>query len=256
MNEYTQHNKNILNKHFTELNPLAAGWQICCPSYRFGPTKRDFYLIHYVVSGMGVFTNRNGAHTVGAGQYFLIRPGELTVYEADARTPWQYIWIGFNGSLAPHFNALPDTGNFLDERLFLDIKYTDDDHSRYEELLTGKLFLLYAQMFCHEKGETKRVYRVKNIVERNYMSDLSVESLAENLGVNRIYLSRIFKEEFGMSIKQYIVSVRMSHAKDFLESGYSVAAVADMVGYADSFSFSKMFKSHFGITPLRVKKSR
>ena len=71
--------------------------------------------------------------------------------------------------------------------------------------------------------------------------------------MNRIYLSRIFKEDYGISIKKYIVSVRMNHAKKFLEDGHSVSDVADMVGYSDAFGFSKMFKSYFGVSPSNIR---
>ena len=256
MDEHMQHDKNILNKHFTELNPLVAGWQNCRSGYSFGPAIRDFYVIHYIVSGKGIFKTKKGAFELGAGEYFIIRPGELTFYKADKKTPWNYIWLGFNGNLSSHFDSIPDTGSFTDEQFFLDIKRTDDNLPKYEEYLTGKLFTLYSLMFRDEKESVKHIHKVRNFIKRNYMSELSVEDIAQNLGINRIYLSRIFKEEFGMSIKQYIISVRMNYAKQFLESGYSVAEVAEMVGYSDSFGFSKMFKSHFGISPINLKKTR
>ncbi len=251
-----QHDKNILNKHFRELNPLVAGWQNCSPGYSYGPFIRDFYVIHYILSGKGKFKNSNGTFALGAGEYFIIRADELTFYQADEKDPWSYIWIGFDGSLSSRFDSIPDVGKFSDEQFFLDIKFTEDDIPKYEEFLTGKLFLLYAQFCRDEKESVKHIYKVKNFIKRNYMSDISVEDIAKNLGVNRIYLSRAFKEEFGASIMQYIVSVRMNHAKHFLESGYSVAEVAEMVGYSDGFGFSKMFKKHFGISPINLKSKK
>lgn len=256
MDKHKQHDKTVINRHFKELNPLVAGWQECDFSYSFGPAIREFYVIHYIVSGKGSFKNKNGHYSLEPGQYFIIRPGELTFYEADSKNPWHYIWIGFNGDLSSHFDSIPDTGEFSDIQFFLDIMEFDDNNSKYEEFLTSKLFMLYYLFFCNEKDSVKHTQKVRSLIKRNYMSNLSVEDIAQSLGVNRIYLSRIFKEDYGVSIKQYIISTRMDHARHFLESGYSVAEVADMVGYNDTFVFSKTFKRHFGISPINVKNKR
>lgn len=253
MDKYKQHDKTIINKHFKELNPMVAGWQVRTPCASFGPTIREFYIIHYILSGKGIFRNKNATYTVEAGQYFLLRPGELTFYQADEKEPWHYIWIGFNGDLATHFDSIADTGTFQDTQFFLDIMNSDDTIPKYEEYLTSKLFMLYYLFFCNEKDTVKHTQKVRNYIKRNYMSDLSVEDIAQNLCVNRIYLSRIFKKDYGVSIKQYIISTRMEHAKSFLENGYSVADAAQMVGYKDAFTFSKVFKQHFGVSPINAK---
>jgi AraC-like DNA-binding protein len=52
-----------------------------------------------------------------------------------------------------------------------------------------------------------------------------------------------------MGIQEYIIGVRMENAKTLLQNGFSVNRTADMVGYHDSFNFSKMFKKLFGISP-------
>ena len=254
MDKHKQHDKTIINRHFKELNPLVAGWQECSEGYSFGPAIREYYVIHYVLSGKGVFKNRKGIYSLEAGQYFIIRPGELTFYKADKKNPWHYIWIGFNGDLSSHFDLIPDSGNFSDEQFFVDIMDFDDASSKYEEYLTSKLFMLYYLFFCNEKESVRHTQKVRNLIKRNYMSNLSVEDIAQSIGVNRIYLSRIFKEDYGISIKQYIVSTRMEHAKNFLENGYSVAEVAEMVGYSDAFVFSKMFKRYFGMSPINIKR--
>ena len=45
----------LLNRHFHDLNPLLCGWEKCESKHSFGPSAREYYLIHYVVSGSGVF---------------------------------------------------------------------------------------------------------------------------------------------------------------------------------------------------------
>ena len=83
---------------FTELNILSAGTQKCEPGYKYGPAVRNHYLIHYITNGKGILGFDNKEFAVNAGQAFLIEPGCVTYYEADRLNPWEYIWVGFDGS--------------------------------------------------------------------------------------------------------------------------------------------------------------
>ena len=96
----------IEDKGFVDFSPCDAGKEDCMPSHRFGPHVRNYYLIHFVISGKGRYTTSRGEYTLGRGEAFLIKPGEVTVYEADAETPWTYVWVGFRGRLASEFESV------------------------------------------------------------------------------------------------------------------------------------------------------
>ena len=66
---------------------------------RFGPFVRNQYIIHYVLSGYGVF---NG-NRVGAGQGFLITPGMQEEYSSDPNDPWSFLWIISEDSAMEYF---------------------------------------------------------------------------------------------------------------------------------------------------------
>ena len=74
-----------------------TGYEKCDPSHSFGPAIRTHYLIHYVVKGSGRFHENGRVHSLHAGDLFLILPGQITYYEADRETPWEYCWVGFDG---------------------------------------------------------------------------------------------------------------------------------------------------------------
>lgn len=79
------------------------GQELCMPNHFYGPAIREYYLLHYIKKGKGVFKIGNETYTITEGQGFLISPNVITYYEADKYDPWEYYWIGFNGSKAESY---------------------------------------------------------------------------------------------------------------------------------------------------------
>ena len=80
------------------------------------------------------------------------------------------------------------------------------------------------------------------------------ENIAFALGLNRSYLTRLFKEATGYSLQEYLLTYRMKMAIKLLsENKLSVSEIAEAVGYTDTFTFSKAFKRHFGQSPSACK---
>ena len=84
--------------YFSDFFFFNVGYEKCQSRHRFGPSLRDNYIVHFVISGKGRYTVNDTTHHLGAGDFFLIRPNELVDYEADAEDPWEYYWIGFSGN--------------------------------------------------------------------------------------------------------------------------------------------------------------
>jgi AraC-like DNA-binding protein len=241
----------IEDRDFFDLSPCDVGYEECAPSKKFGPHVRNYYLIHFVVSGRGNFKNQNGEYTLGTGEAFLIRPGEVTVYEADASEPWRYAWLGFRGKLADRFIDVGDVFTY-EPSVADEIIESFSFESGRAEFLTGVLFKLYARMF-NAVMRTDYINKVKNYITSHYMEDLSISDVAENVGLNRKYLARIFKAAEGIGMKEYLINKRLHEGKKLLLLGYNVEECAYMVGYNDPFGFSKAFKRKYGVSPIAVK---
>ena len=65
----------------------TCGYENCAPGHSYGPIMRNGYLIHYVLSGKGIYKARGGIFRLKAGDAFLICPDELIYYEADKHDP-------------------------------------------------------------------------------------------------------------------------------------------------------------------------
>lgn len=243
----------LTNLHLRDLNPLLIGWEYCTEGHGFGPAVRNYTLLHYVVSGRGIFRKNGVEHPVGRGEVFCILPGELTYYEADKKDPWVYRWLGFDGELTRSFAELPPVFRVSDAaaRCFL----TDDYEGEISEYrIAAQLFNLYGELFGEKRGKSDYARQVMSYVEAMYMQPIRVGEIASQLHLDRRYLSRVFRERTGQTVQEYILSVRMSEAKRFLSQGLSVGETAERCGYGDSFLFSKMFKRWVGISPAVWKK--
>lgn len=245
-----QYDVALIDRALSDLNPLVLGEEHCPPGSGFGPATRYYTLIHFVVDGEGTFLQGGVERPVHAGQAFIIRPDEITTYWASETNPWHYRWIGFDGALSARFASLPPVFNYTTdwaERMLSAAREYDTGVMEYA--IAAELHLMYAELFAHNSKKTDYVATVKTYVRALYMQPLRVEEIAENMHLDRRYLSRIFKEREGKSIQEYIVTVRMEEAKRLLARGMGVAECAHLCGYEDTCNFSKMFKRECGVSP-------
>lgn len=244
----------VINKHFGDLNPLSCGHEKCSSGHSFGPSIRNCYLIHYVISGQGTFYTEKNQYTVSEGELFLIRPGEVTTYTADKINPWHYIWISFDGRLAEKLDKLIIPVFPYKEKTFSEILHCDEKSNMREAFLASKLFEIMTNIFDNE-GAVLRYERIAHdYIAANFMQhNISIEKIAKRLGVNRQHLSRLFKTEYNITMQDFLVQTRLHYAAIYLQRGYSVAEAAAMSGYEDVFNFSKMFKKKYGISPRACK---
>ena len=241
----------IENKGFVDFTPYNAGSEKCEPLHKFGPCVRSFYLIHFVLSGEGKFQSPRGLFSLKKGDAFIIKPDEVTTYQADRYNPWEYVWIGFKGNLAEKFSTIDDVFEY-DDGVVFDLKEAIKSKVGCEELLASVLFKLYASLFSREVHQDYSSV-VINYINTHYMENVTISSIASALKLNRKYLSRIFKEKNGVSMQQFLINKRLHEAKKLLKLGYAVEESAYMVGYSDSFGFSKAFKKRYGVSPVNFK---
>ena len=88
------------------LTVYNSGFQRCESGYSWGPAVRDHYLIHLVVSGKGSYSVSGKTYFLNAGDMFLAAEADLVTYTADSETPWEYCWVGFNGTEARRLLSL------------------------------------------------------------------------------------------------------------------------------------------------------
>lgn len=104
---------------------------------------------------------------------------------------------------------------------------------------------------------SKTILKVKDYIDQNYYSDdMNLDYLSSHFYINSCHLSSTFKKITGESLVEYITKRRISEAKSLLKNDdRKLAEVAEKVGYKDYYYFSKLFKKHVGISPLKYKQT-
>ena len=249
----------LVNRGLKDINPLDVGSEQCPAEHGYGPAIREYYLIHYVVSGKGFFQTGDKEYHLSSGDMFLIRPKQVTAYYADPDDPWAYIWVGFESTL-----ELQDIfkKNIISSRecgnIFHGLLECENFGENAELFVCSKIYELIAYLKKAEATDKNQIERyvlmAKNYIETNYDKDLSVSELAKQLGLDRSYFSTIFKNRLGKPPQQYIVDYRLEKAAYFMEVyRYTPQEAAHYCGYPDLFNFSKMFKRKYGVSPRHYR---
>lgn len=103
--------------------------------------------------------------------------------------------------------------------------------------------------------DTSRIIqKIKNIVQKEYMHDLSLDHIAKLVNLTSAYVSYIFKKETGSTLVKYITDVKMQKAKILLEEGeLKIVQVGRACGYENQPYFNRLFKNYYGITPKQFR---
>ena len=251
------------------------GYEDCLPDQFFGPAIRENYVLHYITEGKGYLEYRKQKIPLQKGDIFLLIPGEVTYYFADNQTPWSYYWLGISGIKAQEYfnlSSIHDTAYLRSPHTKAVGKFIGTivkDAERLDESKASQLHVI-SQLFelMHQLNAlspnldqetispSQKLYReAKHLIDIGYNSqDISIQYIADKLGVHRSYLSSIFKDFHKISPKEYLLEVRMNRAKELLKTtDQPIKIIAYSVGYLDPLHFSKAFRQYYDCSPSQCR---
>lgn len=247
-----------------------SGYEQTRPLHACGPGVWPHYLLHYVLSGSGIFRSGQRAWRLSEGDAFLIIPGTVCSYTSAEDSPWEYCWIGFDGRDCasvlsscgltrerPVFlgNRKPEAGECL--LALNDAFYHDAPNTWLHLSLFYRFFsLLSPQAGAGQNDASGYIRQAIEYIQHNYAYDIKIADMAHHLGIDRTYLYKLFSRELGMSPQQYLISYRLSMAKQLLSStALRISEIANSCGFADNASFCHHFRAQFSITPSQFRKA-
>lgn len=261
----------VEQKNFLSLSVYNTGYQKCEPGHQWGPGIRDHYLIHYINAGKGYFKTNGQTFLLGKGDAFLVYPQSEATYYADISNPWEYYWVGFQGSDA---SALIEATDFspvtpvfyhchAGERIkeqFSHIYKNRGNRIGNSALMTGSLYhalSLFIQDSAAKKtpsSSTAPVELAISFIASQYSYPITVEDIASYIGISRSQLFREFAERLEQSPKEFLTQYRIRQACRLLEeTPLSIQSIANSVGYENGMYFSKVFHSKMNLTPTAYR---
>ncbi|WP_158734583.1 helix-turn-helix domain-containing protein [Alteribacillus sp. YIM 98480] len=153
---------------------------------------------------------------------------------------------------------------YLVQEDYLDIDSTVDIlllHSRVLELISvlARHFLTKQsqQLTGISPSQTRVAYEAANILENRHNSKFKIEDLANELNLNRSYLSQCFTKTYGMSPSEYLMRIRIREARQLLmETDLSVEHISQHLAFSSAGHFSRTFRSIMEVSPYQFRKDK
>lgn len=234
-----------------------------------------FTELFYVVSGKGNFIVENEKFKVKTDDLIIVNPNVSHTEFGDGRTNLEYIVLGIENlqfqlegtglqyTYSRHnFKDCKDEILYYLEKLLIEVK---DKEENYEAICHNLLECLVLFLTRKTKESlsfesAKKTIRECRFIEQylmeHFSEDITLETLSKITYMNKYYLVHAFKEYKGMSPINYLIDRRIQEAQYLLEtSNYSIAKIAQAVGFSSQSYFSQVFRKEKGISPNQYRKN-
>ncbi|MBD0382687.1 helix-turn-helix domain-containing protein [Paenibacillus sedimenti] len=180
------------------------------------------------------------------------------IVQETAEYPYSVIQLAISHLTLTVNNVLNtfNKNNAITVQLYLDTTIASLSQVETIDEINAQFYQLFNQL--HQKLDEKRsmkhvelIKRMNDIIEREYANqNLSLNSIADELDMSPIYISRLYKQHTLIALTDVIHDVRMNKSKELLlHSSLSVAEIAEKTGFTSDSYFYRKFKKHNGITP-------
>ena len=227
------------------------------------------YLVFLVLEGSGTLSYQNRSFPLSKGDCVFLDCRKPYSHRSSDNL-WQLKWAHFYG---PNLNGIYDKYtqrggrpcfHAHDPASFentLDELYSIADSSSYikdmkiYEKLSSLLTLLMEESWNpdltrKQHAKNQNLQNIKDYIDSHYQEKITLDTLSEQFFINKYYLTRVFKEQFGVPVVSYLIQVRITHAKRLLRfTDHSIERIGQECGIGDANYFTRIFRKVEGVTP-------
>jgi len=232
------------------------------------------YQLLYIIEGEGEFHSTNMPDAkLREGDFFLLFPGEWHSYCPNPERGWKKYWIGFKGR---NMDDRVRAGFLSPQKPIYHVGFWDDivqayksayqiavgEPAYFQQQLAGYVNLLIGMMYSKERdaqlsrnqSNVDMINRARLRIREHLESPLTIQQVAEDMGVSYSNFRKLFKEFTGMSPATYQQDLKLQRAKELLSStDMSIKEIAYRLNFESPDYFSSKFKIKTGRRPSELR---
>lgn len=233
----------------------------------------DGFLIVFTLSGRGELQYRGSRFSLQSKTAFFIDCSEQYQFRCASNSNWEFLWVHFDGqnclgyfrqytkrqkyfiSMLSDFSDIPD--NILSIAWHLKTQnYTFEyEISHCISALLTELLVAHGEKDDISTIIPQVIHNAVFEIENNFRSNLTLDCVAAHVGMTKYHFSREFKHYIGVTFTQYLINIRVEHAKKLLrETTLPVEQICYDSGMKTVSHFISTFKKREGTTPLAYRK--
>ena len=241
--------------------------------------------ISYIVSGNAQFVLDGESYSVSAGDLFFCPEGSVHKIITSPENPMRYFYLGYHlDKESPDYLRWEKINNTLKDQplpichrafninqlfceMFCEIQQDFSMRDMIIEMSICQILLHTCRAFTHSAenmavygqnlpSKEELAYKIVNYIDSNVLSIKSLADVGEYIGFSYSYTSQIFASVMNMSINDYYQKKRFEQAEKLLKNGISITQTSDILGFDSSQSFSRAFKTRYGISPRKYIESK
>ncbi len=235
----------------------------------------ESYLFFIVLAGSGTVSIQDTHFPLHAGDHVFLDCRQPYFHESSQDDPWELLWVHFNGTAMDGYwqyftghqkSSVFRPGNAAPFQSLLEQLLTlEETRSSNRELLENELLhrlsteLLLWQKEKDTAGHTdstlSKLQEIRSYLDAHYTEKLSLDELANRFYISKYHMSREFKKSFGITMGNYLTSLRITKAKEMLRfSDLQIETIARNCGIEDNSYFNKVFQKAEGITAREYRR--
>ena len=240
-------------------------------NYDMVHNRLSYFVLEYVYGGEGIFTINNKSYNIGKNSLFLIPAKSVTHTISSEANPLKFYYIafygincasilskaGFDDKNAVIFCEDGKVLGFFKKIYNLSFNVSINNYIKRQIQFLSLLNLLLEKTAPEIRTESKASVHVRTIQEfihKNYAEPINASIIADALHMDRTYLSKIFKQQYSISIIEYLIRYRLEKAMFLLTStNEKITDIAIKCGFSDNKSFYIRFKQKQHCSPKQYR---